>query len=196
MTAKEYIKIVEDKRELLKEIMIAGMKECDKACWDGWYELYINLSAEDLNPDWRYWSDPNSSKITCRDEFCVLTIGPRGSWTDWFLGIDDAAFNARLSAEALIRAARPWLECEGYIDSDNDIEWDHIKLWINSNPDEPIVQKLREAHNRAVDCDYDETYNEWADRAIGELMYTLRQMARDEAEQEAERAAWARGEVW
>lgn len=199
MKAKEYIKIVEDKRDLIAEIMIAGMKECDKACWCGWYELYINLSAEDLNPDWRYWSDPNSSKITGRDEFCVLTIGPRGSWTDWFDDIENAACMVGLLAEDLIRAARPWLEREEFIgsdDSDDCIEWDHIETWLNMNPDEPIVQQLREALNHSIDCDYDETYNEWADLAIGELMYTLRQMERDEEEQEAERAAWARGEVW
>lgn len=196
MKAKEYIKIVEDKRDLLAEIMIAGMKECDKKCWDGWYELYINLSADDLNPDWRYWSDPNSGKICCSNEFCVLTIGPRGSWTDWFDDIESAAGMLGVLDEDLISAARPWLESEEYIDSDDEIDISHIALWLQSNPDEPIVQELREALDRSIDCDYEDTYREWADLAIADLIYTLRQMERDEEEQEADRAAWERGEVW
>lgn len=200
MTAKEYIKIVQDKRDMIKEIMIEGMKECDKGCWNGWYELYLDFSAEDLAPDWEYWPDSNSSRYTGdSDVMGVLKIGPRGSWSDWFDDIEDAACMVGLLAEDLIRAARPWLGSEEFIgskDSDDCIEWDHIETWLTMNPDEPIVKKLLAARADSIDREYEDVYSDWADREIEDLMRSLDQMARDEADQEAYRAAWARGEVW
>lgn len=198
MTAKEYIKIVQDKREMLKEIMIDGMKHWDKQRdVDAYYELYIDLSDEDLNPIWCYWIDCNSSKDTSNSDLLdVLKLGPHGSWTEWIDTIDLAADLIGLSADDLITAARPWLESEGYIDSDDEIDISHIDLWVSGDPDDPITQKLLNAWAESIDRDYNDVYSDRADRAIDELMRRLQEYARDEEEQEAERAAWARGEVW
>jgi len=199
MKAKEYIKIVQDKRDMLKEIMIDGMKEWDKGSYEGYYELYIDLSTEDLNPEWEYWPDSNSSRYTGdSDVMSVLKIGPRGSWTDWYadMSIESIAETLDISNKDLISAVRPWLEREGYIDVDDDIDTDHIILWLDLNPDEEIAKELRDARADSIDRELEDVYSDWADRELEELMRSLREMARDEEEQEAERAAWARGEVW
>lgn len=199
MKAKEYIKIVQDKRDMLKEIMIEGMKEWDKGCYDGYNELYIDLSAEDLNPEWEYWPDSNSCRYTGdSDVMGVLKIGPRGSWTDWYesMSIEAIAEILDIRKDDLISAARPWLEREEYINVGDDIDTDQIILWLDNHPDELIVQELIDARADSIDRDFEDTYSDWADREIEELMRSLDQMARDEEEQEAERAAWARGDVW
>lgn len=201
MTAKEYIKIVEDKRELLKEIMIEGMKYWDKACnQNAWYELYIDLSKEDLAPHWDYWIDCDSFEDTSdTDVIDVLKLGPAIAWTDWIDSIELAADMIGVSTETLISAARPWLESVEYIDSDcsdDDIDITEIARWLDDNPDDPTVQALHKALDHYIDNDQNDVYYELADYAINELMRRLQEYARDEEEQEAERAAWARGEVW
>ena len=201
MTAKEYIKIVEDKRELLAEIIIAGAKYWDKGCnQNAWYELYIDVSKEDLAPHWDYWIDCDSFEDTRdSDVIDVVKLGPSLAWTEWIDSIELAADMIGVSRETLISAAWPWLESEEYIDRDwsyDDIDISHITLWIENNPDDPAVQELHEALDHYIDCDRDDVYNDWADSVIDELMRRLQEHARDEEEQETERAAWARGEVW
>lgn len=201
MTAKEYIKIVQDKRDMITEIVIKGMKHWDKACnTNAWYELYLDFSAEDLAPDWEFWIDSNSRRYTSdSDVMDIIKLDPAIAWTDWIDSIELAADMIGVSTEDLISAARPWLESEEFIDSDysdDDIDLSLITLWLDRNPDEPIVQELHKAIDHFIDYDQNDVYYELADRAIDELMRRLQEYARDEEEQEAERAAWARGEVW